>query len=64
MMTTVSVKDSGCYIDMLVIQWRQRQAYRVYKRIQHLRGRTECIKHGRGGIKGERGDYIRGRHMC
>lgn len=35
--TTVSIKDSERYIDMDGIQWRQRQAYSVYKCIQHLR---------------------------
>lgn len=37
MVTTVPIKDSERYIDTDGIQWRQRQAYSVYKCIQRLR---------------------------
>lgn len=44
MVTTVSIKDSDSYIDMEGIQWKQRQAYNVYKCIQHLFWSIQCIK--------------------
>lgn len=56
--TTVSIKDSERYIDMDGIQWRQRQAYSVYKCIQHLLRSIQCIKCIQG--QGRRGRLYKG----